>query len=314
MKDKTEPTTTEREFCVRTGQLAHTGCLKKNTKIVPKDRFYELCEFHKKLKISKKNYKIYQIMENKFKGEDGKYNLNKALEECEFIRKKICEDPKDPSVEDKTRLGRLLYRVKKQLEKRLLKELFPKIQTINRLSEEMENLIINDESLNKHTFRTLQRKYGLYGDNKDKIKKYWERKSEDINVFTFEGINQLRLFKKQTPPESRRKIERRRPFAEFNLSFVLAAKEKGIINSREVNILKYRYGLDGQGVKSLRLISGWRGISHTTVRNIETKALKKIKDQIEEIKKKVQVNKHRRREISKEEYKEKFGYYPDQEE
>ena len=308
MKIKSESAMVEREFCKRTDKLAHNRCIEKIIRRVPKDKVFELCEFHKKLRTKKENIEIYRIMEDKYKAKNGKYKIKEALR-CKFIAKKICEDPNEPYLEDYQKLGRLLYRVKRQKEKQILKEIFPRPRTINRLCDEIENLIIQGEHWNKKTLRKLQRSCHLYGDDKEKIEEDWKRISEDFKGITPEQISQLRLFKKHQPLKGRRTIKRPKPFDEFNIYLVLTAKKKGIINGREARILKYRYNLEDQGIKSLRLIAGWLGISHTSVRNIENRALKKLQKNKNELM--VDINKPKRREATKEEYKRRYGYYPD---
>lgn len=303
MKIKSESAMVEREFCKRNDKLANNGCIEKVRRVVPKDEIFKVCEFHKKLKIKKENLKVFLIVENKYKLENGSYDLKGALE-SKFIRKQVPTEPNMPDENDsgdREKLSKLLYRIKKQKEKRILKEIFPRPRTINRLCDEIENLIIQGEHWNKKTLRKLQRICHLYGDDKEEIEKYWNRISKDFKGMTPEQISQLRLFKKQQPLKGRRTIKRLKPFDEFNIYLVLTAKKKGIINGREARILKYRYNLEDQGTKSLRLIAGWLGISHTSVRNIEKRAIKKLQKNKNELM--VDINKPKRREATKEEYK-----------
>jgi len=266
------------------------------------------------MKMPKKNLEISRIMDNKYKRENGKYNIKKALDECEFIRNSISDKPNEPlyarenNLEDQLRLQKLLAQVKKSIEKKIVKECFPRIKPYNRLSNGIENLIVQGE-WNKKNIMELKKSCHLYGDEgREVTKEFHERISKALKP---KVISQLRLFKKQQPLKGRRTIKRPKPFDKFSISLVLAAKEKEIITGEEARILNYRYGLDDQGIRSLRLIEGWLGISHTSVRNIEIKALKKMKEHIREIEKSTPIKEPIGRDITKEEYKRRFGHYPD---
>lgn len=322
MKDKTKLSKIEKVFCERSGKLAHYGCLVFIKRQVPKNRIFETCSFHKKPKTKKE--KIYYRVENKYKLKDGRHDLGKALKE-KFIRKQAPWESHEPDPDDDgdpQKLSKLFYQAKKSIKKRIEKEYFPKAHTFNRLNDKIENLILEGMDLNDKVSRELQRScsmYGgfkkIYGDPKKIIEEKWKKASEEVRAqteaLTPEQMTHLRLFKKQQLLKGRRTIKRPKPFDEFSISMVLAAKEKEIITREEARILNYRYGLEGQGTKSLSMIAGLIGVSHTTVRNIENKALKKMKEHMEEIKKYIPIKESIGRDITEEEYKRRFGYYSD---
>jgi hypothetical protein len=286
--------------------------------------------FCKKSKIKKENEeKIFQIMEDKYKLENGKYAIKKALDECEFIRKLISSHPNESSdakihnLEDHIKLSKLLYRIKKSKEKQkkaeekqILKRIFYRTKTLNQLYEDIESKILNGEMINNKNYRELIRErhlYGdikkIYGDPKNIIKEYWNRVIKDLKRMTPKEIEGLKFLKKQQSIKMRVKKEGPNPFDEFNMDLVLAARLTETINKKEALILKYRYNLKGHRINSLKLIAGWLGVSHTTVRNIEKRALKKIQENKDKLKL-ISVRKPERKEISREEYKRRFGYYP----
>ena len=202
-------------------------------------------------------------------------------------------------------------------EKQILNNIFYRPKTMIRLRDKIENFILEGKDLNNKVSRELQRNCHLYeefkkvyGDPKKIIEEEWKKTSEDLNRMTPEEISSLRFFKEQQSSEEKRIKEGPKPFDEFNMSLVLAAKINKLISRKEALILKYRYNLEGHRINSLRLVAGWLGVSHTTVRNAEKRALKRIQGETSFLKC-VRVKKPQRKEMSKEEYKRRFGYYPD---
>lgn len=312
----------ERIFCKRTGKLAHYGCFETIKRKVPKDKVFEICSLHKKLRIKKEKIEIYYRVEDKYKLKNGKHDLIKALKE-KFIREQVLTESNLPDSDgsgDPQKLSKLIYQVKKSIERHILKKIiFYRLKTMNKLHDEIKDLFLEGKVLNNKVLEELIKKHHLYGeyfkeiygDPKKIIKEYSKSYSEEIRKMPPEEIKPLRLFKEQRSSVKRRIRERPKPF-EFNESHVSAAREEGILSKREYLVLIYRYNLGGQrGTNSLRLVANWLGISHTAVRNNEIRALKKMKDHMEEIKEIVSLaEKQQRRDITPEEYKKKFGYYP----
>lgn len=186
-----------------------------------------------------------------------------------------------------------------------------------RLKDEIENLILEDKDLNNEVSRELQRNCHLYeefkkvyGDPKKIIEEEWKQTEKDLKRMTPEELSSLRFFKEQQSSKETRIKEGPKPFDEFNMSLVLAAKINKLISRKEALILKYRYNSEGHRINSLRLVAGWLGVSHTTVKNFEKRALKKIQEKVSSLKY-IKVKRRQRKETSKEEYKRQFGYYPD---
>lgn len=235
------------------------------------------------------------------------------------------------------RLAGMLWKIEGQIEEGYLRILDPKNhpkgyirakeifgnvkgkRSFNNLWDEIEDLILNEEDPKRHS-RRLQRKFHKPKEmifEKEKgvpgSKSLIDVISEPFNKMDPEEFRREKelnkSLKSQKPLEARRIKERPKPFDKFNVSLVLAAKEKKIIDNREFRVLKFRYNLECQGTKSLRLIAGWLGISHTTVRNIENRAIKKLEENINLLKK-ISVKKLNRQETTKEKYKKMYGYYP----
>lgn len=205
---------------------------------------------------------------------------------------------------------------KKSTEKQILKRINYRPLTMDRLKNEIENLILEGKDLNNKISREIQRKchlYGkikeIYGEPKKIIEETWKSVSEDLKKRTPKEVNHLRLLKKQFSLIKKRSIIGPKPFDEFNESIVLAAEINETINRKEALILKYRYNSEGYRISSLKLVAGWFGISHTTVMNIEKRALKKIQEEFKLLKL-ITVRSPERKEMSKAEYKRRFGYYP----
>ena len=267
-------------------------------------------------------------MEDKYKLKNGKHDLKKALKE-KFIREQVLTESNlsdSDSSGDPQKLSKLIYLVKKSIGRHILKIIFYRLKTMNKLHDEIKDLTLEGKVLNNKVLEKLIEKHHLYGeyfkeiygDPKKIIKEYSKSYSEEIRKMPPEEIKPLRLFKEeikllkeQRSSMKRRIRERPKPF-EFNESHVSADREEGILNKREYLVLIYRYNLGGQrGTNSLRLVANWLGISHTAVRNNEIRALKKMKDHMEEIKEIVSLaEKQQRRDITQEEYEKKFGYPP----
>lgn len=289
MVDRTKINKVEREFCKRTGKLAHNGCLEREKKLVPKDKVFEACDFHKKLKISSINLEIFLIMENEYKRENGKYEIKRALDENKFIRKAISDYPEDPfaqlhDLEDQGKLERLLSRVNKYKKKRIIKEFFGSGKMFSRLCDEIRTLIEKGVNLDEKIEGELRSKLRLYKKYEDKdwniIKDFWEWVfKEEYEGKTDDEIRQLseirKLLREQKPLEWKKKIDKQKPF-KFEMSDLINASSRKVLDEREVRILIYRYSLNGEGTRTLKLIAGWLGISPTIVRNIEFKALRKL--------------------------------------
>lgn len=202
-------------------------------------------------------------------------------------------------------------------DKQILNNIFYRPKTMIRLRDEIENLILEGKDLNNEVIRELQRNCHLYGDFKKVygepkkiIEEQWKETTEDLNRMTPEEISSLRFFKDQQSSKEKRIKEGPKPFDEFNMSLVLAAKINKLISRKEALVLKYRYNLEGHRINSLSLVAGWLEVSHNTVRNYEKRALKKIQEKASFLKF-VRVKEPQRKEMSKAEYKRRFGYYPD---
>lgn len=193
------------------------------------------------------------------------------------------------------------------------KEFFGSDIKSKNLNTKIKNLIASGVNKNNKILGKLRKDHHLKknkDENLDIVNSQWDWIEKD-KKFIKQTRELDRLFSEQQPLKGRKTIKRPKPFDEFSISLVLAAKEKEIITGEEAGILKYRYGLEDQEVKSLRLIAGWLGISHTNVRNIEIKALKKMKEHIGEIKKSTPIKEPMGRDITEEEYKRRFGHDPD---
>jgi len=325
------------------------NCPKKITKEISKDRIRILERYESQINLKKEqrdNLYFFWVMDEGFKSEPlkykdikyfeiGEYDEKKAMKECAFIRMKFADELDNPDPEgegDIMKLRDCLRQMRKRKEEgRFVKRINPKpISEIEaypfgkeffgsdikfkRLKDEIEDLIAKDVNKNNKTLRELRKNYHLYKKDENKdfdiVGTLWDWIKKDKKFIKQERkVN--RLFKKQQPLKGRRTIKRPKPFDEFSISLVLAAKEKEIITGEEARILKYRYNLEGNGIRSLRLIAGWLGISHTNVRNIEIKALKKMKEHIREIKKSIPIKEPIGRDITEEEYKRRYGHYPD---
>jgi hypothetical protein len=255
-----------------------------------------------KLRINRDRLYVYWVMERGFKSEDGKYEINKALRECEFIRQAVYDRKTDLNCLQENYehriLKKLLKQVKNSLEKstvevidpepkseveayRSSREFFVDISNVrlNRLCEKIEDLIILDgKKWNEEISTELSNKFHLYGNDKEIIKYFWDTQLEKYKKMSHDKIEQLReINKNRSPSRGTQKKEKERTF-KFNKYNLLLALEKEIINKREARVLEYRFGLDGGGTRSLRLIAGWLEKSHTTIRNIEKAALQKMED------------------------------------
>ncbi len=302
MKNTKELEIIEKNFCKLTRGFAHkhcpNNCPKKVTIKVVGD---ELSKEYK-LRINRDRLYVYWVMERGFKSEDGKYEIKKALRECEFIRQAVYDRQTDLNCLQENYEHRILKKLLKQVKNSLGKstvevidpepkseveayrssrEFFVDISNVrlNRLCEKIEDLIILDgKKWNEEISTELSNKFHLYGNDKEIIKYFWDTQLEKYKKMSHDKIEQLReINKKRSPSRGTQKKEKERTF-KFNKYNLLLALEKEIINKREARVLEYRFGLDGGGTRSLRLIAGWLEKSHTTIRNIEKAALQKMED------------------------------------
>jgi len=281
----------EKKFCKLTRGFTHEDCPDdcphKVIKKIPENNV----PTEYKLRTDRDNLYIYWVMERAFKLEDEKYEIKRAMEECKFIKLA-------GYIKDKT-LRKLLTRVGNSLAKnavkvidpepkseieayRIYKEFYGDIshETHNTLCSKIRDLmIIEGKKWNKEISRVLQKASHLSGEDKKIIKYWWDWiRSEEYEKMSRNEIDLLREIKKiRGPLKGVRNEERKKPF-KFNKYDLSSALKKEIIDTREYMILECRFNLDGKGIRSLRLIAGWLKVSHTTVRNIEIKALKKMQD------------------------------------
>ncbi len=304
-------------FCKLTGKLAHSGCLQVIEKQVPKNKIFEICDCNSKSRNKREIQQIISKIKNKDKKEDGTHNHTEALKENGSIKKKF------PISHDE--IAKVVYRAKKSLEKRIVKEYFPPNQS--KLFNEMGNLILNGSVWNKATRRILQRKCNLYDSSGLKLLDSPETKECWIwlNRYIFKGMNEvekdqiIQLNKNQISSNRTIHYVKPKPF-DFVWQQVLSLQKKetiidgikveeGLLDSREIQVLRHRFSLTGCGTKSLRYVSNLLGISHTAVRNIEIRALKKLKAYLKNHKPEI-IKESTGQEISLKEYKAKFGHPP----
>ena len=291
----------KREFCALTGRVASDKCPNTEALEVPIDIAFEECEFHK-LKIDPDNLYIYWVIETKYKSvklveENGiekevvEYDYARAMQEDNLIGSNF------RGYDAFRKLTNLFNRTKKSVQKSTVrvvnpkpndirdmygsyKAFFPSRQTADRLFSEIRGRIERGQKLDNKISRSLQMNYR---QPKYIIEDLWDWMLQDYNKLPPEEKALLKEFselKGDDPKKSRKLKERERPFP-FDLTRIENAKRKGYLDPREARILKYRYGLDGQGTRSLQQIGGWLGISHATVRKIEHQALLKMQEYIE---------------------------------
>lgn len=302
MKNTNELEMIEKKFCKLTRGFAHKHCPNDcPKKVTIKVAGNELSKEYK-LRINRDRLYVYWVMEKGFKSEDGKYEVKKAMKECEFIRRAVYDRVTNSNSlqlnYEHRILKKLLKQVRNSLEKstvevidpepkseieayRSSREYFADISDVrfNRLCEKIEDLIILDgKKWNKEISAELSDKFHLYRNDKEIIKYFWDSQLEKYKKMSHDEIEQLReIIKNRSPSKGAKKKEKERPF-KFNRHNLLLALEKEIINKREARVLEYRFGLDGGGTRSLRLIAGWLEKSHTTIRNTEKGALQKMED------------------------------------
>jgi len=307
MKNTNELEIIEKKFCKLTRGFAHESCPNDcPEKVTIKVARNELSKEYK-LRISIDRLYVYWVMERGFKSEDGKYAIKKALDKCDVIRQAVAKRRTELNCFQENYehriLKKLLKQVKNSLEKsavevlkkrtidpetkseietyRSSREFFIDISNVkfNRLCEKIKDLIILDgKKWNEEISTELSDKFHLYGNDKEIIKYFWDIQLEEYEEMSRDEIEQLReINKNRSPSKGAQKKEKEKPF-KFNRHNLLLALEKEIINKREARVLKYRFGLDGGGTRSLKLIAGWLGKSHTTIRNIEKGALQKMED------------------------------------
>ncbi len=315
MKRTNKLSKVKKKFCKLTEGLAHKdcpdNCPKKIIKEISKDRIRILERYESQINLKKEqrdNLYFFWVMDEGFKSEplkykDGKYfeieeyDEKKAMKECTFIRMKFADEPDNPNPEgegDIMKLRDCLRQMRKrkkegrfvtQIEPKPIseieaypssKEIFGSDITYNHLKNKIENLIALNINWNNKILRDLQNKYSRY--KKKDIEAVWDFVEKD-KEFIKQTRKLNRLFSEHQFLKGKRTKEIKKPF-KFNMSQVLIARKMKIISPEEARVLRFRYNLEGQGTKSLRLIAGWLEVSHTTVRNIENMALKKMKEHI----------------------------------
>jgi len=297
------------------------NCAKKITKEISKDRIRILERYKSQINLKKEqrdNLYFFWIMEEGFKSESLKYkdeqyfeiaeyDEKKAMKECEFIRMKFADEPDDPDPEGKGDIMKLrdcLKQMRKRKEEGRFsplikpkpiseieaylpsKEYFGSDIKFKNLRNKIENLIAMGVEPNNEILNKLRKNHCLYlkeeYKNFDIVADLWDSIEKEK-----EYIGQTREFNRsfteQQALKGKRTKERQKPF-KLNMFQVKAAQKMGIINKREARILKYRFNLEGNGTKSLYSIARWLGMSHTNVRNIEIKALKKMQAHMGQIK------------------------------
>lgn len=277
-------------ICKHSGDIAHDYCPETEIKKISKISNCKTCEQHKKLNIRLDRLEMYHILETEYKVEcknpnkirDYKIEFSRAIRECErckgFTYKKLRKlyEQVGESIR-KTAVvinsNEPLAAVAKYRNKR---EFFGDIsdKTWGRLNQHIRKLIFNGHfRLNNKTNRELQRKFNLYGEKKDWIKFAWKNITEEYDKEPSEIQEQLKdSYNFEWPHSKLKTIITEKPF-NFDNSTITRALINGCINNKEARILRYRYGLDGGGCYSLRVIANWFGESHTTVNNIIEKAL-----------------------------------------
>jgi len=196
------------------------------------------------------------------------------------------------------------------------KEYFGSDIKFKRLKDEIENLIARGVERTNKILNKLRKNHCLYlkdeYKNFDIVGNLWDSidSSKKEKKFIKQKRELDRLLSEHQPLKRKRIKGMKKPF-QFNMSQVLVAREMEIITPKESQVLKFRYNLKDQGTKTLMWIAGLLGKSHTTIRNMENNALKKMKEHMSKIKKSIPIKEPLGREATPKEYKEMYGYYPD---